>query len=183
MATDPTILRWIYLNKGIFEKKTVLELGSGPGLCGIVAAMHANAVVLSDYIPQLLNTMKENIKLNTPMPISNKNKIYTTLIDFNATDRVAVPEFLKDGVDIIIGSEVNYYPEVAKILANAINLYLKTDGVFYGISPTFRGQGNGVLVEEMTRLGFNVELKFPNSPEQVLDDAGEALTCFTCTRK
>lgn len=183
MATDPTILRWIYLNKGIFEKKTVLELGSGPGLCGIVAAMYANAVVLSDYIPQLLNTMKENIKLNTPMPISNKNKIYTTLIDFNATDRVAVPEFLKDGVDIIIGSEVNYYPEVAKILANAINLYLKTDGVFYGISPTFRGQGNGVLVEEMTRLGFNVELKFPNSPEQVLDDAGEALTCFTCTRK
>jgi hypothetical protein len=161
----------------------VLELGSGPGLCGIVTALHANAVVLSDYIPLLLNTMKENIKLNTPSPVSNKHKLFTTLIDFNATERVTVPEFLKDGVDVIIGSEVNYYPEVAKILANAINLYLKTDGVFYGISPTFRGQGNGVLVEEMTRLGFKVELKFPNCPEPVIDDAGDALTCFMCTRK
>lgn len=161
----------------------MLELGSGPGLSGIVAALHADAVVLSDYIPQLLNTMKENIKLNTPQPIANRNRLYTSLIDFNATERVTVPDLLKDGVDIIIGSEVNYYPEVAKILANAINLYLKTDGVFYGISPTFRGQGNGVLVEEMTQLGFNVELKFPNCPEQLLDDAGEGLTCFTCTRK
>ena len=32
-----------------FQGKTVLELGSGPGLCGLVAANFAKKVILTDY--------------------------------------------------------------------------------------------------------------------------------------
>jgi methylase of polypeptide subunit release factors len=45
-------------------KKTVLEVGSGVGLCGLVAALHAERVVFSDYHNTLLDIIKENIKLN-----------------------------------------------------------------------------------------------------------------------
>ena len=33
----------------IFKDKSVLELGAGPGLCGLVAANVAKTVVLTDY--------------------------------------------------------------------------------------------------------------------------------------
>jgi predicted nicotinamide N-methyase len=33
----------------IFRDKTILELGSGPGLCGLISANFAKKVILSDY--------------------------------------------------------------------------------------------------------------------------------------
>jgi predicted RNA methylase len=42
----------------------VLEVGSGPGLCGLVAALHADKIVLSDNNNTILDLIKENIRLN-----------------------------------------------------------------------------------------------------------------------
>ena len=49
--------RWIYDNSDLFVGKRVLELGAGCGLSGIIAAMFADVVVLSDYLPQVRNVI------------------------------------------------------------------------------------------------------------------------------
>eukprot|EP00128_Syssomonas_multiformis_P017414 Colp12_sorted_trinity150504_noHs@19596 len=59
------LARWIYNNYSIFYGKTVHELGSGCGLSGIVCARYAKHVTMSDYIEQVVDNIRYNIKLNS----------------------------------------------------------------------------------------------------------------------
>jgi hypothetical protein len=56
--------RWIAMNSSFFEKKLVLEIGAGTGLCGIVAGACGSSVVISDYTDIILKNIAENIRLN-----------------------------------------------------------------------------------------------------------------------
>ncbi|CAM9474305.1 unnamed protein product [Choristocarpus tenellus] len=57
--------RWIHANPAIFTGQCVLELGSGLGLCGLVAAFSAWEVTLSDFNPVVLHTLQGNVALNS----------------------------------------------------------------------------------------------------------------------
>lgn len=127
-----------------------------------------------------METIKENIKLNEK--IINKSKIFVTNIDFNSKEIVSQPNFLHSGVDIIIGSEVCYYPEVAELLCGCINLYLKKNGIFYGISPAYRKQGNKTFIDGMEKLNFIVSNQLPNW-NILKNDIGDEMSFFVCKRK
>jgi predicted nicotinamide N-methyase len=48
--------------ESIFKGKNVLELGSGPGLCGFSAAkLGAKKVILTDYKEQIMELIAYNI--------------------------------------------------------------------------------------------------------------------------
>jgi len=59
------LTRWIYANRDLFRNQTVLELGAGCGLPGIMAAKFAKSVILTEYIEQLVNNIQYNITLNS----------------------------------------------------------------------------------------------------------------------
>jgi predicted nicotinamide N-methyase len=67
---NASILAADLISNGTFAvvNETVLELGAGAGLAGIVAALHrANLVVLSDYdSPKLLENLQRNVDSNIP---------------------------------------------------------------------------------------------------------------------
>lgn len=61
--------RWLVAHRAWLSGRSVLELGSGVGLCGIVAAVFAAGcpaarVVLSDFSPSTLDALTYNVKLN-----------------------------------------------------------------------------------------------------------------------
>ena len=61
----------IWLAEGFvnhFKGKTVLELGSGPGLCGLIAATTAKKVVLTDYQELVMDLIDKNIQSCNPNP-------------------------------------------------------------------------------------------------------------------
>ena len=59
------LARWIAANPHVFVGQTVMELGAGCGLPGIVAARVASRVVLTEYIPELVRNLEYNIGINS----------------------------------------------------------------------------------------------------------------------
>ena len=50
------------------KDKSVLELGAGPGLCGMIAAREAKQVVLTDYQEIVMDLIDKNISECNPRP-------------------------------------------------------------------------------------------------------------------
>lgn len=56
---------WIIRNEQTtIAGKSVLEIGSGLGLCGIVAGRYARSVVMSDFDPVIVRNLEYNVRCN-----------------------------------------------------------------------------------------------------------------------
>lgn len=57
--------RWIVRNhRRVIDGRSVLEIGSGLGLCGVVAGRYARSVVLTDFDPVIVRNLQYNIRCN-----------------------------------------------------------------------------------------------------------------------
>ncbi|KAJ1962523.1 hypothetical protein IWQ62_003501 [Dispira parvispora] len=77
--------RWILREPGVVAHQTVLELGAGTGLVGFVGALQGAAkVYLTDYQTNIIDNLKENVRLNAEHPaISN---VYPCQLDWSWFD-------------------------------------------------------------------------------------------------
>ena len=98
--------------------KTLLELGSGVGLSGLVAAMKGARVTFSDYVPEALHTARLNAIANGVHDKDTEFKI----LDWEFPS-------LQGNFDVIIGSEILYEYFFHNSLADLILSALKEDGV------------------------------------------------------
>ncbi|CAN0443028.1 unnamed protein product, partial [Hapterophycus canaliculatus] len=55
---------WLLENPEVVRGLDVLELGSGLGLCGIVAGYLAKSVTLTDYVDELIVNLHHNVDMN-----------------------------------------------------------------------------------------------------------------------
>ncbi|CAN0382055.1 unnamed protein product, partial [Ectocarpus sp. 12 AP-2014] len=55
---------WLLENPQLVQGTRVLELGSGLGLCGIVAGYLSKSVTLTDYVDELLVNLEHNVDIN-----------------------------------------------------------------------------------------------------------------------
>lgn len=65
--------RWLCRNPHVLGGRRVLEVGSGLGLCGIVAAHMAADVTLSDFNPVVLRALEANVALNAGWDVAQKS--------------------------------------------------------------------------------------------------------------
>lgn len=91
--------------------KTVLELGSGTGIVGIVASiLGARHVYLTD-LPYTLPTLQETIELNSGVA---KGKVMAVPLDWTA------PDDSYEDVDLILASDVVWVHELIDPLVNVL---------------------------------------------------------------
>ena len=105
-----------------FQGKTVLELGSGPGLCGLIAANHASVVVLTDYQEIVMDLIDINIQTCNPKP--NDCELFAAQLDwekmddpnfydsldYTNKDQTVEGKFRDIQFDYVIGSDIVYWP-------------------------------------------------------------------------
>ncbi len=96
----------------------LLELGSGVGLSGLVAAIKGARVTFSDYVPEALHTAKLNAIANG---VPEKN-VEFKILDWEKSDPPG--QF-----DVIIGSEIVYEYFFHGHLTELMLSALKDDGV------------------------------------------------------
>eukprot|EP01017_Pseudomicrothorax_dubius_P041377 TRINITY_DN6611_c0_g2_i4.p1 TRINITY_DN6611_c0_g2~~TRINITY_DN6611_c0_g2_i4.p1 ORF type:complete len:225 (+),score=51.54 TRINITY_DN6611_c0_g2_i4:73-747(+) len=103
---------YIVDNQELFKDKTILELGAGVGLCGLVAAHFAQTIVLTDHHDVVLDLLRRNITQ------SARDKVFTgkldwgktSLADLNATNHKDEAHELKN-LDFIIGADIVFWPD------------------------------------------------------------------------
>jgi len=116
----------------LLKGKKVVELGSGTGLCGIVAAcLGAEVVVLTDSAESSLELIKENARLNG---VEGKCKCESlTWGNVEELQRIGCD------FDVVIGTDVVYEPEcIAPLLKSANALLKKESGFFFLANHKYR---------------------------------------------
>ncbi|XP_075687424.1 protein-lysine N-methyltransferase EEF2KMT isoform X2 [Rhinoderma darwinii] len=113
------LAEWAIENNDIFTNRTILELGSGIGLTGLVICKSCapKKYTFSDCHQKVLQLLKENIRLNSFIQ-SEKHSVTSespkTVLSVTELDWESVTEeqLLNLDADIVIASDVVYDPEI-----------------------------------------------------------------------
>lgn len=95
--------------------KSVLELGAGLGLPGVVAGLKGANVLQTDYIPEPLKIAEQTAQMN------NVPGIRTAVADWRNFK-------INECFDLIIGSDIMYHPDLNPYLKKIFKSNLKTGG-------------------------------------------------------
>ncbi len=114
-------------NGDLVNGKTVLEIGCGPGLPGIVAALRGGIVELTDYMQEAIDLASHNWSLN----FSTQAK--TSLLDWRSTGNVKA--------DVILASDVAYESRSFVPLLNALKSLVNPGGIVLLSEPNRKFTG------------------------------------------
>ncbi|WJX31986.1 hypothetical protein P8452_20364 [Trifolium repens] len=100
-----------YLSKNVemFQDSTVIELGSGVGITGILCRRFCNKVVLTDHNEEVLKIIKKNIELHSsPENISpTSHELVAEKLEWGNTDQInEILQKHPGGFDIILGADI-----------------------------------------------------------------------------
>jgi len=109
------LARWIW-NGPSLTGKSVLELGAGLGLPGVVAGMKGADVLQTDYIAEALEIARENACLNKV-----NGGVRTAVADWRCFN-------ITETFDYIIGSDILYHPDLNPFLKQIFENNLRPRG-------------------------------------------------------
>ncbi|GFT33686.1 protein-lysine N-methyltransferase EEF2KMT [Nephila pilipes] len=143
---------WCIRNPLNFERKTVLELGSGIGLLGIVVLKFCNPLkyIFSDKSPEVLKFLSSNIKINI-QDFNNSAIEQLQLFWSDVTEKEAnllLP-------DVILGADIVFDIDTIGSLVLALKILLVKDSACAYIASTIRNpETNNKFLAELATAGF-----------------------------
>ena len=138
-------------------RKSVLEVGCGMGLCGLLAARlyRCSEVVLSDFHGGVVQNAQLNVDIN-----DLRGSVATCVFDWEEDafedDEIMFPN---KKYDCILGSDVVCQPQDCKSLAKVLGERLKSNGfAIICLGSATSRFGVEMFPQEITSCGLNVEL-------------------------
>ncbi|XP_050226595.1 calmodulin-lysine N-methyltransferase [Mercurialis annua] len=135
----------------MFRSKTVIELGSGYGLAGLViaATTEASQIVISDGNPQLVDYIQHNIEANSDA--FGDTNVKSMMLHWDQDDTSNI----QNTFDVIVASDCTFFKEFHKGLACTVKLLLKraetSEALFF--SPK-RGDSLDKFLDEIEKIGL-----------------------------
>jgi predicted nicotinamide N-methyase len=147
----------------MIQHKSVLELGAGLGICGILAhKLDASVVVLTDGDTNTLQALRQNVALNTESNVPSSIIQCKQLRWGKHLDEFASSCISK--YQVIIGSDVVYAQDQLEPLFDTVSNLLDTNGTFL-LAFTRRNVSIDCVLDCATIYGFS--WTEPDSPEGV----------------
>ena len=159
----------------VFKNKTILEIGSGTGLAGLVAANYAEKVVFTDYQDVVMKLINMNINLE-----AKKAQMHYAMLDWlkireeNYYEDIILRDkngqnsgFFKNvEFDIVIGSDLMWQSAMIEGLMNTLNLLFEKNPrlIFYHC-----------YIERSLELHYNLLLAY-QSNGFIVEYVGENIT-------
>ncbi|KAL0586285.1 hypothetical protein ABG067_004134 [Albugo candida] len=114
-------LSWYLISQRDFLKdKTVLELGAGVGLSGLVASHFADKVYLTDGSEVVLDLLEKNVGIS-----GRSNNCTVSILRWGDHDSIQAFEQQKSsGVDVLIGADVVCWPSYIQPLLETVKYFL-----------------------------------------------------------
>lgn len=113
---------------GVWRGKSILEIGSGLGLCGLAAGREefgAKHVCLSDFHPRIVENLQYNVGLN--VRTNNVEKHRCIALDWEQLD----DDLLDTKYDFVVGSDLVCEPADCVLVAKVLDKTLSDSGVAY----------------------------------------------------
>eukprot|EP01120_Amphizonella_sp_Union-15-10_P016767 TRINITY_DN9043_c0_g1_i2.p1 TRINITY_DN9043_c0_g1~~TRINITY_DN9043_c0_g1_i2.p1 ORF type:complete len:250 (+),score=36.90 TRINITY_DN9043_c0_g1_i2:100-750(+) len=121
------LCRYILENQEKFQKRKILELGSGAGLSGLLVSHFCETVLLTDGNDECLELLGRNINANIDKTkdsnVGCQKLEWGKDIDFYKTK---FPELF----DVILGADIIYSAESIPLLLKTVKELLKPSGFF-----------------------------------------------------
>jgi len=153
-----------HLEKGLFKKKVILELGAGTGLLSVMLASLGNEVIATD-IKEVIPILNKNIEGNKKI-YEGKGSVKAFELDWTFDKKQIKEVFAQEKierVDYILASDVIYHAKHLELFANAlreVSLVLKEinkEGnapVVYLSHKARNDAVDDILAEELQKKGF-----------------------------
>eukprot|EP01119_Soliformovum_irregulare_P019559 TRINITY_DN6221_c0_g1_i1.p1 TRINITY_DN6221_c0_g1~~TRINITY_DN6221_c0_g1_i1.p1 ORF type:complete len:236 (-),score=35.29 TRINITY_DN6221_c0_g1_i1:6-713(-) len=111
----------------MIKGKSILEVGAGQGLCGMLASYWAKSVILSDYDDPSLELLETNVEENFSSDESRSHRPQCQKLIWGNSISMEEIKQLHGPFDTIIGSDIIYYKAAVKPLLQTIRLLLSDD--------------------------------------------------------
>ena len=180
------IADWVIAHKEDLANASIVELGSGAGLTGIVAAdvcANTKRVVMTDYLQTVNENAEENIRL-----AGFEDRVDVDLLDWEAVQRSEGPVLdLIESYDTtcLLAADVVYDREVIPALSDTFSAFLRTSPKLEHIvfAVTHRNEATFQhLLDELLRNGLSLKSSsFPDPSGRFSYDAS-LIKIYSLTR-
>ncbi|XP_062453081.1 EEF1A lysine methyltransferase 3 [Rhea pennata] len=133
-----------------FQGKSVIELGAGTGIVGILAALLGGDVTITD-LPVALEQIRENVRRNVPETLVPQPRV-------RALSWGLDHDTFPSGYDVVLGADIVYLPETFALLVGTLRHLCGPGSVAYLSSKMRREHGTGLFFETLLPQHFLVEL-------------------------
>lgn len=150
--------RWLVSNPSVIKNRSILELGAGCGLSGLVAAgLQPSSVALTDFNPKVLENLERNIALNNVNATAVGLDFYQQSGE-SSNGWMDIDGKCHEAVHVILAADMICQPDDAVAAAKSIHDALLPDGIAIVIcADTKHRFGVDCFESECEKAGLSVE--------------------------
>ncbi|XP_004140186.1 protein N-lysine methyltransferase METTL21A isoform X1 [Cucumis sativus] len=109
---------------------SIIELGSGVGITGILCSKFCHKVVLTDHNEEVLKILKKNIELHaSPESLGNSAELAAEKLEWGNSDQITqVMDKHSGGFDLILGADICFQQSSVPLLFKTAERLLQVRG-------------------------------------------------------
>ena len=152
--------RWLLQEKRLLEDRCVVELGAGCGLPGITALRYTKPSKL--FVTDINSKSFDNLRFNVA---ENLSKVETPpdtveVLPLDWKDETTWPDSINKGkVDLILGADLVYDPDLVSPLTQVVMSLLAEGGVFLYVSALSSRAGLEAFCKGLQEAGLQLSVE------------------------